>query len=369
MNHTVRYNKVSSFFISIIYLLILFSVYFLNNSPTDQSILYTKLFNLAVSALVLFMLLYGAVFLELKSKVIDFFVIANLLVVVIATYLTRGYVNFHWIYLFFAYFYFKNNNSIHINRTFNVVVLLAAFFASLFWMYNTRFYDGRPVTNWFDPNYSGFYVFVLFLLLWYSNLKFFSLIILFSGFLLLSRSYYLSVLIFFLLVNINLFREVFFKFKLNHFLVMVFIGLCFLIPIEKYFTSHESRLASMSDKSVLVVADASNQDRFTANVLFKEDLLESFLDYQFGMDVEEYTDRVFRNTPHNAFYALIINYGVYFTFFYLILYARAYDRFFTKENFPIIMCLFPYYLLLGAGIQGFPGLLVFFLLAIDKKEV
>lgn len=119
----------------------------------------------------------------------EWIAIIGMISTVISTLFARGYLNFHWIYLLFSLVFLSSNKQL----TFSGSIFISDFFAvaliTFYWLFTTRFYDGRPVTNWYDPNYSGFYIFLLFLFLWYSKLKFFSVLVLASGFLLLILNY------------------------------------------------------------------------------------------------------------------------------------------------------------------------------------
>lgn len=358
------------FFVSIVYFSVFFSIYFLTNDWGSDYFIYTKYFNLTISLIIILFLTISMRSSDKKINVLDFLLMLVMMASVLMTLIFRGYFNFHWIYILFAYFYFKDNvNSIiPINIRKNVLVLSS--FITLLWLLSIRFVDGRPVTNWFDPNYSGFFIFILFMFLRFEGMKLLSYIILIAGFLTLSRSYALSVAIFFFFSYFSFFSKLFFHMKLNKFITIAFIGLVLLIPIENNFASKNERLSVVNKTGIATlttVEDASNQARFTANLKFKDDLLEKPLRYQFGIDLEKYTSFVFHNSPHNAFYLVVLNYGFYFAIPFFILFGRVYNRYFNFENLPIILSLFPYYLLLGAGIQGLPGLLVFYLLSIDKR--
>ncbi len=362
--------NIDSFIFHYVYLITFVTIYLLNNHSSSNLFGYTKIFNLVTTMFLLFLLFYKLLLSNFKIKInkFDFIIFALILSVVLFTILTRKYINFHWIYLIFAYIFFYKD--IKLNENFKKLVLTIVFFSVIYQISTIRFDGIRPVINWYDPNYSGFFIFVLFLFLRYEKMRIMSYIILALGFLTLSRAYVLAVLIFFVLNNLPFLLTFIKKFKLNHFFVILFISFIPLFFIEKYFVSQDVRLhaATSENKKLSSIADASNQDRFTANILFKEDLFENIQKYQFGVNIEDYVEDVFRNTPHNAFYTIIINYGLYFFILYFIIFAKIYDKFFTKQNIPIIISLFSYYMLLGAGIQGYPGLLVFYLLYI-KKEV
>lgn len=363
--------SLDSFIFHYVYVVVFFTIYILTNHSSNSLFLYTKLFNLLTTMILLSFLFYKLALSNFKLNInkIDFIVFFLIICIVLYTFISRQYINFHWIYLIFAYIYFYHKD-IQLNQKFKKIVLTIVFVAVIYQLITIRFDGVRPVINWYDPNYSGFFIFVLFLFLRYEKMRIMSYIILFVGFLTLSRAYILAVLIYFVFTKISLFVSLIRKFRLNRFFVILFISFMPLFFIESYFISQDSRLKANTseNKNLYEVADASNQDRFTANVMFKEDLFNNLQKYQFGVALEDYTTNVFRNTPHNSFYTMIINYGIYFTILYFIIFAKIYNRFFNKQNIAIIISLFSYYMLLGAGIQGYPGLLIFYLLFIHKGK-
>lgn len=359
-----------NFIFHYVYAVVFITIYILNNNHSEYSSLYMEIFNLITTVLLLFFLLYKLVLSDFKLKInkVDFIFFSLILCIALLTLLTRNYFNFHWIYLIFAYIYF--NKHIELNQKFRKRVLTVVFFSVIYQLLTLRFMLIRPVINWYDPNFSGFFLFVLFLFLKYEKMRIMSYVILFSGLLTLSRGYILAITLFFTIDNFNFIKNIIIKLKLNRFLTLLGISLFGLIFIENYFVVEEGTLSGSGNdiEKIYTIADASNQDRFTANVLFKNDLFNNFLDYQFGVDIEYYTANIFRNTPHNAFYSIIINYGIYFTILFFIIFSKIYNRFLDKENIAIGISLFSYYMLLGAGIQGYPGILVFYLLSLNKGK-
>jgi|GEM_PF-4521387 len=361
--------KLDSFIFHYVYVVVFISIYVLSNNQLDSIYLYTKVFNLITTLIILFFLLAKIIMANPmpKIKLNDLILFQIIINIVFLTILIRKYINFHWIYLFFAYFYFYKKN-IELNQIFRRLVLTIVFFSVIYQLLTTRFMGIRPVINWYDPNYSGFFLFLLFLFLKYENMKIMSIIIFITGFFTLSRSYVLATLVYILINNTSFIKSLIIKIKLNNFFIVMIISLLVLSFIEISFINIDRRLEATQNniEKMYKLADASNQDRFTANVIFKKELFDNFFDYQFGVDQDWYIKNVFINTPHNSFYALIVNYGVYFTFFYIMIFGRIYNKFFIKQNIAIIMSIFTYYIFLGGGLQGYPSILIFYLLSLKK---
>jgi len=363
-------NKITldKIIINYVYIVTLITIFILNNNQSTYTYIYTKIFNLITTLIMFIMIFIKLIFKNYKINRYDAFLFLLLIELVLITFFYRKYFIFHWIYLLFSYIYFNDKTYIYINGKIKKIMLFIVVISILYQLSKIRFLGVLPVINWYDPNYSGFFIFCLFLLLEKENMRILSKIILLSGFLTLSRNYYLAVLIYIFFTTFKYINDIIIKMRLNKFLVFIFISMFSLIIIENIILKKSSVYYSQNEISKLYTFnDASNHDRFNANKLFKNEITKNFFKYQFGVSIEWYTKNVFRNTPHNFVYALIVNYGIYFTLIFYLLFAKVYDRFFNKENIPIIMSMFLYYLFLGAGIQGYPGILVFYILS-DKKE-
>lgn len=365
----MKFRRVSleNFTIHFVYIVTFITIYVLTNNHESDKYLYTKVFNLVTTIVLLGLLSIKLLFSKETFEKRIFLLFFTIVVIVLLTLRYRNYINFHWIYLLFAYMYI--DKEIYINKYIRIIVIYVTFLAIVYQMSTLRFMYIRPVINWYDPNYSGFFIFCFFLLLRKEKMQILSFLIFLSGFLTLSRNYIIAVIIYFLIEKINFFKKIIISFKINNFLKITIICMFLLTFVENFILTSEIKSYEQNDVSRLYTfTDASNNDRFIANKKFKEQIVKNTSEYQFGMDMEEYTKNVFRNVPHNYIYGLIVNYGFYFTFFFYFLFSKIYNRLFFEENFSLIFSLFFYYLFLGAGIQGYPGLLVFFILSICKER-
>lgn len=352
-----------------VFIITLFTIYILNNDHRLNSYQYTRFFNLGATIILLILLILKIIYNKDEKifKKIDIIIFGFIFLSFILTYICRKYINFHGIYLLFAYIYMKED--IIVNKKLKKNLLIIVFFSVIYQLVTIRFLGVRPVINWYDPNYSSFYLFCLFLLLKKENMRYMASIILISGFFTLSRNYILAVICYLTIEKFSLIKRYIIKYKFNNFYLIMLLGVIGLLTVESIIlTNSISQNTGNNISRLYKFKDASNKDRFTANIKFKKDMKENFKKYQFGTNVEEYTKEIFRNVPHNYIYGLILNYGLYFTLFFYMIFGKIYNRFFVEENIAIILSFFLYYLFLGVGIQGFPGLLTLFVLNENRSE-
>lgn len=363
----MKFKRVSleNFTIHFVYIITFITIYVLTNNHESDKYLYTKVFNLVTTIILLGLLSIKLFFSKKTFQKRIFLFFFTLFVVVLLTLIYRNYINFHWIYLLFAYMYMDKDT--YINKYTKNVVIYVTFLSIIYQMSTLRFMFVRPVINWYDPNYSGFFLFCFYLYLRKENRKILSLIVFILGFLTLSRNYILAQLLYIILEKSNFIKNIIKKLRINNFIKLTLICLVILTITENFILTSEMKSYNQNDFSRLYTfQDASNNDRFTANKKFKEQITKNPLSYQFGVDIDEYTKVVFRNTPHNFIYSFIVNYGFYFMIIYIFVFSKIYQRVFIYDNFSYIISLFLYYIFLGVGLQGYPSLLIFFILTISK---
>lgn len=269
----------------------------------------------------------------------------------ICTLIFRNYISLHWIYLIVCiYIVFSKEQlsyklikySICIS-TISIIVQLCIFKSP----------DGRHVLSYIDPNYSGYCIFSLFLFSWYNGFKRIAYILLISGFVLLSRGYILSVIVFFVVYKLPFIQTVLKRFNYTALFLLSYV---LLLLYSLYFVyRYEDNVVNQTfgEKDVTEFADQSNLHRFTANLLFVEDIVDHPSKYYWGVDLKEYTRTVFINSPHNSLFQLVLNYGLFFSFFYICLFTFILSRFKSSDNFiPAYLSLLIYFLFLGGGIFG-----------------
>ena len=144
------------------------------------------------------------------------------------------------------------------------------------------------------------------------------MIIVVLGLLTLSRNFVLAIAVYFLIEKFSKSRMLFKLIKKVGFIGMTLIAVVLLIGLESTFISSEPVYAQNDFDRFYNVVDASNNDRLTANVLLRESLSESPINYFFGVDKDLYTENIFRNTSaqltfdvHCDIWHILYNYYVF----------------------------------------------------------
>lgn len=356
-------SKLANFIVNYSFIATFISIYILNNNSNIPSYTYTRIINLVMTMVLLSLLVLYAIK-EMKLSLKTYSLLFSAISISFVVLLIRWYIIFHWIYLVTIVLLLKEKD-IRVNLKVKKTVIWASSIFVLYQLSTTRFLGTVPVLSWQDPNYSAYYIFMLGVFSKKSGYKKISLILLLLGFLTLSRTYILAVLLFLVFENINSLKILFIKCKMVGFFRLMIISLIVVLAFGSFYIAKERDVTHFTDRGVerlFVVGDLSNLHRFIANEKFIDSILSNPGQYLFGMDTPDYQNKVFMNTPHNAFLALIVNYGILFFFPFILLYGMSFNKLFSKDNIPLIIPQFIFYSFLGAGIQGFPGLLLFFTL-------
>lgn len=353
----------------IIYLLTLISLFFLNNDRTSSNE-YTlniilSFFTFIFLLIILFLIFSGA---YKVNKKISIYIFACLLCVCMVFFF-RYYIVVHWIYLLISLYVVLSKKQL--SKSVLFVTILLSCGSIIYQLSIYRFFDGRPVLSYIDPNYSSYYIFCLFLFAWLSGYKKISILLIFCGFMTLSRNYFLAVIIFLLFNNLKVLKSFILYFNYTH---ILFIGYLFLLLFSLWFLSifsDDVRIANNStEKDITVVVDQSNLDRFAANILFIDDLYHNVKKYMWGINLDDYTNKVFRNSPHNSLLQLVLNYGIFFTVFYFLIFSYILKQYHRSIKFiPAYMSLLMYFLLLGGGIYGIQVIWLSFIYKASVKNM
>jgi hypothetical protein len=294
-----------------------------------------------------------------------------LLVLVGLTFAVRRYVIAHWVYLLTAILALKSE--VQVSDRVKKWSIYLCLISIIFQLATIRFFDGRPTLSHIDTNYSGFYIFCFFAFAWKNGYRKIALIAGALGFLTLSRCYMLAMAAFFFVEYVPFFRKKImsrFSFPvllLSGYLALLLLGGYFLqrvSPEEGYKATHQTEKSRL-----LVFKDLSNVHRFMANQKFLDDFMEKPSKYFWGIDAKEYNKTVFLNTPHNGIFSLVVSYGLFFTFFYLLLLLKAFNRFYTPPNFPFFAGLLLYLLFLGGMLWGIQLIWIAFILKANNLNI
>lgn len=177
-------------------------------------------------------------------------------------------------------------------------------------------YFGRRVLSLLDPNWTAYLLFLFFILLDKIKLSFLKWLVLFMGFLMLSRNYVLGVVLYFLLkipIILKIFRKVLKKIfrdntiavSLFIFSMTIFIGYLFLK------VSHHSDYNYTASR-ILTINDDSNYLRFEQYFSFFKALKEYDILRNYGLTDSEYKKITYiKINPHNPLLVLIRGMGIY----------------------------------------------------------
>jgi hypothetical protein len=351
----------------LLFVIVAVALYFLNNNRTsafNEALLNNILsaFTLVIIVLVVLGYLYG--FIKIDNT--DAILITGLIVSVLLTIFFRKYVSVHFVYLLAGYYVVRSGVQLN---AFLLKVLLYAIFASICLQLAILRFDGRPVLTYNDPNYSGFYIFIFFLLSFKKGYLKLAIIIGVLGFLTLSRNYLLAISTF-TICSTGIMKTVISKLRLLNFYAIFIIGVTVPLLVGAYFLQNiagnyqnaNNGIYDNTSSRLLDFKDRSNEDRFLANALFLADFGTNTKRYIWGRDLKTYIDNVFMNSPHNSFFQLILNYGIVFAFFYLLLFGKIINQCMIRENIPYLFSMLIYFTFLGGGIYGIQVIFIFFIL-------
>jgi len=248
---------------------------------------------------------------------------ALIFISIVPPILLRDYLNFHWLYIIIFYIILKINYTPS-NKLISLI-LFSCLISVIVQMCIFKSSDGRPVLSIGDPNYSSYYIAILILLSVSYNKKIISLIFIILATLMISRVFYLWLIIFIILY---FFKPIFIKLpKINSILYLITIlftpvifSLIFIyyIPeVSVVYSSDYSRLTNFLDKS--------NLDRAFANLHFINSVLDSPINLFSGFNIDTYTENVFYNTPHASIYSTVFNYGIVFIVAELLIFKKYFS--------------------------------------------
>jgi len=265
--------------------------------------------------------------------------------------------NVHWVYIFL--FSIISFSKITISKN---IQYLSAFFlliaiTSQLLTYSS--YDGRPTLSFGDPNYTAYYLTILFFLFQSFGIRRFCYIFLLLATLSISRVFFLSVIIYFILnilINFKITKSINFLVKISPFVVVfgpiiyIFFYFSFIGDPAINYQSGYDRLLNINDKS--------NSDRAFANFHYIEYLIENPLHIITGVDFNSYVSDIFYNTPHNSFMATSFNYGILYFLAVLSIFCKTYIFSRKTDSIKIfILSLLPWMVFLGGSFFG-PQLLI-----------
>ena len=299
-----RFNRIIFNFVLI---LAFTSCYLINRSGLYADL--AKYIDIFIAALLVIFILFDTF---VSSKIPKFFFIIYLMLIasIIPPLLLRGFFNVHWVYVIFF------SEIVRLRYLPNMKMLNWIIFFCLIsiviqmMLYHTI--DGRPVLSIGDPNYSSYYIAILISLSFMYGKKLMAFIFSLLGMLMISRVFTIWGLIFFGLI---FFYKVLHKMPRLNSLAYLIILVCGPLLFSYIFIQNipEPSVTYISDYSRLsTFTDKSNFDRALANIYYIGYVFDSPMSLITGVDVNDYTENIFYNTPHASIYATVFNYGILF---------------------------------------------------------
>lgn len=230
--------------------------------------------------------------------------------------------------------------------------------------------DGRPTLG-YEINWSAAYLFIFYIYSDYIEFKLGKIFVIIASLLLLSRLLVLSLII--LIVLKRLITRFKITFKLNLYLVELVTFIAFF-SFNLYFINSLKDVISYdtSINRLNSVKDGSNKIRFTINLNIIQGLSDDDkLKYGYGQIAKpngsllykQYTNKYFL-MPHNELLDAIAEFGYIFTIFSWIFSTFFYSKVFKYYNYPYIISILIYTLILWARFLIIPSIEMFFLLSL-----
>lgn len=265
------------------------------------------------------------------------------------------------------------------SRILIISLLFSVTYSIIYFGYQNRYI----YTGYKEINQSAMSLFFLFLMIRIKH-KMFGNILLLLGVFSLSKTYLLSIIIFFAAEriknkkSINRFINLFIDFRMFAVLsclILIFVSQIFISIYKKgelkpYKSTGIGRYTTMFDYS--------NYFRFTTNTnlieIYKDEpkkLVTGLTDDEFyskAVQIVTEKEGLYRKIkPHNYFFSYLKTYGIFsiFIFYYIhTLIKKIYDI----SNQSILLALYSYIIFLGSGLTGYWIFISFFTLMVYKKS-
>ncbi len=209
---------------------------------------------------------------------------------------------------------------------------------------------GRITSSFLDPNISGYYLFLIYCYFRSSSTKSLSGLVIFVGFVTLSRNFILSVMLFELinlLLVFSLVKKVMGKLRTGFLVLMSTI----LVSITSYWIVEDNSYSETIGGDVSRLSslnDGSNYSRASANTDFLNRVSKgAFIIFGNGNEMDSRSS----HRPHNAFFRAAYRYGIILAILSVLVYCHI-ANFYIISNPAFIISLFAYYSILNDFITG-----------------
>jgi hypothetical protein len=247
-----------------------------------------------------------------------------------------------------AYLLLKETNGKQLPRFVTVsAIVFCTLYTSQYIFYRV---GGRITASFLDPNISGYYLFLCYVIFRYGNQRFLSIAAIIAGALSLSRNFYLAVFLF-EIIRIQPIRYFFSRrATLKSPLILSAASLIVVIITSLYIVSSGSHSETIGDTAgrLTNINDGSNYSRANANIKMLERMMDGeFIFFGNGNEVDTMTE----HRPHNAFLRAIYRYGLALSIAALISFFCI-AKHAAKHSQALFISLFAYYSILNDFITG-----------------
>jgi hypothetical protein len=238
--------------------------------------------------------------------------------------------------------------------------------------------NGRYILGVGDPNFAAFSVFVLIIYLDKNNFTKTSFLTQICAlFLFKSRSFLLSIIIFYLIkIFKNKFKKIVKFFKLNKFIYIYILIFILLFLFTNLYLDFSKKVIINSDNRFLQFFDASNRVRFNDYSRAYDFIFKNNSDSYLGLNSD--AENIFINKtpnegelpkllPHNDFLKFMVVYGIIYTFFYYLFLSYLIKPYFNENNYEYIYSLIVYSVFLHTVFYGF-NLIIFMIFLMDENR-
>lgn len=350
------------------YALILYCSIVLFVIPFESYFPHAKLFlPIIVFILILQLLIY-----RIKIKLLDA-IIACLILVASSLPISSLVLFRYTLPICFVLIGFQDSKPTFFKRSYLSILYWICSLSILYqlFVYRKQLFDGvaRVTLSVGDPNISGLFMLLFFFFCFKNKFKFGIALSLICLILFLSRNYFISLCVFFLILLFEVpFSKVASKINIAYFVVITNILIISLsyywvsnVEASVYYDSGAGRLFSFND--------SSNLDRFEANIF----LIKSYLDNP-ALALQGFREtygEIFaplRLLVHQSFLEIIAYTGIPFGCLYFLAFIRVVTRYSYKENFKYIYSYLTFALFLHSSLQGVTLMFFILILSLPSKN-
>ncbi|WP_064554800.1 hypothetical protein [Buttiauxella noackiae] len=227
--------------------------------------------------------------------------------------------------------------------------------------------DGRPALSFIDPNFSAFYVFMLFAISSILRLRLLNFFCFMLGMFMLSRAFLLAVIVFWILGHVNFIFNTARRLKLSHPFIMAILSLFLVFAAGSALRTFGGNDVSDYDSGISrfsTVNDGSNRLRFQLNEQFLSALSESSDLKLRGVSREFYTSTYAPLIPHNGFFEFVRINGLLLTIIFISFVFLSMINSNAKCTFPFVTSYIIYLCFLPVIPAGLSLLLVSLIYAV-----